>query len=132
MHACGKGLYMYAPDSLSTTLLLYFTIYLHSSTQQDEIMGLINTYGENSPEILNRFNWDAGSYAALQNAFQEAEKNFQCRLVDLPPTPTPVCTFVCIYSNMGCGHASTQCYCCFLSCLFHCRHRQQLAGMSCL
>ena len=85
---------MYAPDSLSTTLLLYFTIYLHSSTQQAEISVLANTYGSASPEILNRFNWDAGSYAALQDAFRAAEQNVRCIMFDLPPTP--VCTF-CMY-----------------------------------
>ena len=89
---------MYAPDSLSTTLLLYFTIkfYLHSSTQQAEFSGLNSTYGQLSPEILNRFHWNAGSYAALQDAFREVEQNFRRLLVDLPPTPTPVCTF-CMY-----------------------------------
>ena len=58
-----------------------FTI---SATQQAELGALFQTYGGNLRAIVENFNWDMGSYTALENAYRNAEANISCTLVELP------------------------------------------------
>ena len=108
---------------------LFHLVLPFSSEQQIELGTLFQMHNYDLRAVVANFNWDADTYPKLESAYREAEKNFHCDLIELPVCMH--CRHVNTLSWMY-GRASTQSYCCLLSCLFCCRAHQRLAGMSCL